>query len=60
LVDGSRILLKAEDVLVIPPNAVHSGRALTELRLTDVFSPVREDYRGTFGKTVLSEAMART
>ena len=44
---------------MIPPNAVHSGRAVTELRLMDVFSPVREDYRGTFGKTVLSVAIDR-
>jgi hypothetical protein len=29
---------------IIPPNAVHSGRALTDCKILDVFSPVREDY----------------
>src|SRR6202011_4308968 len=55
VVDGSKLLLKAGDVLVIPPNVVHSGTALTDLRTMDVFSPVREDYRGSFGRTVLSD-----
>ncbi|HVJ84869.1 MAG TPA: cupin domain-containing protein [Caulifigura sp.] len=29
----------------IPSNALHSGRALTDCRILDVFAPVREDYR---------------
>ncbi len=29
----------------IPPNAWHSGRAVTNCKLIDIFSPVREDYR---------------
>ena len=29
---------------LIPPHAVHSGRALTDCRILDVFQPVREDY----------------
>ena len=57
VVDGARLLLKAGDVLVIPPTAVHSGTALTALRLMDVFCPVREDYRGSFGRTILSDAL---
>ncbi len=37
--------IKPGDVAVIPPNAVHSGKALVRCRLIDVFHPVREDYR---------------
>jgi unsaturated pyranuronate lyase len=37
--------LRAGDVLVIPGGMVHSGRALTEVKVLDVFNPVREDYR---------------
>lgn len=35
----------AGDVLVIPSNIPHSGKALTKCRLMDIFSPVREEYR---------------
>lgn len=36
---------KAGDVVVIPSNVVHYGQALTDVRVIDVFSPVREEYR---------------
>jgi unsaturated pyranuronate lyase len=32
-------------VLVIPPDVAHSGRAITDCRLLDVFAPTRDDYR---------------
>ena len=32
-------------VFVIPPNALHCGRAVTACRVLDAFAPVREDYR---------------
>ncbi len=32
-------------VAFIPPNVTHSGRAITECRIIDVFHPVRDDYR---------------
>jgi quercetin dioxygenase-like cupin family protein len=44
-VDGESFVLDAGDVLVIPGGAAHSGRAHTECRILDVFSPVREEYR---------------
>ena len=45
VVDGVRHVLEAGDVLVIPGDAVHSGRSHTACRILDVFSPVREEYR---------------
>lgn len=45
VVDGRPHRLKPGDVLAIPGNAPHSGRAITRCRILDVFSPVREDYR---------------
>ena len=44
VVDGVAQVLRPGSVSVIPPNAVHSGRALTDCRILDVFCPVREDY----------------
>jgi quercetin dioxygenase-like cupin family protein len=32
-------------VAIIPSNAVHSGRAVTDCRIIDAFYPIREDYR---------------
>ena len=40
----SRVLSRGV-VAVIPPDAVHSGKALTECFIIDAFYPVREDYR---------------
>lgn len=44
-VDGTRHVLSAGEVLVIPGGAKHSGRSHTACRILDVFSPVREEYR---------------
>ena len=44
-VDNETEILKPQSVVIIPPNAHHSGRAVTDCRILDVFYPVREDYR---------------
>lgn len=44
-VDGEAKILKKGDVAMIPPNAPHSAKALTDCKIIDVFAPVREDYR---------------
>lgn len=33
------------DIVLIPANTPHSGRALTACKLMDIFSPVRAEYR---------------
>ena len=43
--DGRCNVYSKGDVVVIPPNVSHSGEALTDCKLMDVFSPVREEYR---------------
>ena len=44
-VNGEPKQLKPGCVVVIPPEAKHSGRAITDCQIMDVFYPVREDYR---------------
>ena len=44
-VDGQTSRLSSGTVFAIPANIRHSGRAITDCRVMDVFCPVREDYR---------------
>ncbi len=44
-VDGTPHLLKPDDVFVIPSNIPHSGKAITDCKIIETFSPIREDYR---------------
>ena len=44
-VDGVTKRLGPGSVVVLPPHIVHSGEAITDSFLLDVFCPVREDYR---------------
>nr|WP_299385696.1 cupin domain-containing protein [Allomuricauda sp.] len=44
-VGGNTMTCVPGDVVLIPSNVPHSGKALTPCRLMDVFSPVREEYR---------------
>jgi quercetin dioxygenase-like cupin family protein len=44
-VNGEPQVLDAGLFAVIPSNARHSGLAITDCRLIDVFSPAREDYK---------------
>ncbi|WP_350291004.1 cupin domain-containing protein [uncultured Croceitalea sp.] len=36
---------KPGDVVIIPSNAPHGGKALTPCKLMDVFSPARDEYK---------------
>jgi len=44
-VDGETKILEPGGLLHIPPNAAHSGKALEECVVIDVFNPARDDYR---------------
>ena len=42
---GEKLQLENGKVAVIPSNVPHSGKALTNCTIIDVFYPVREEYR---------------
>lgn len=44
-IGGETHIYKSGEIAVIPSNIEHSGKALTYCEITDVFSPVREDYK---------------
>ena len=43
--DGQSKILEPGFVAIIPSNVPHSGRAVTDCKIIDVFYPIREDYR---------------
>lgn len=45
MLEGETRQLEPGTVVVIPSNATHSGTALTDCTIMDMFYPVREDYR---------------
>lgn len=45
VIDGRPQRAEPGTVIVIPANINHSGNAITDCRILDVFYPVREDYR---------------
>ena len=42
---GETRKLSQGSVAIIPSNALHSGKAITDCRIIDAFYPIREDYR---------------
>lgn len=44
VVDGEERILRAGEVLQIPPNTPHRVEALEDSTVTDLFSPPREDW----------------
>jgi unsaturated pyranuronate lyase len=44
-VDGETIIMTPGTVVVIPPDAIHHGIAISDCKIVDFFSPVREDYK---------------
>ena len=43
-IDNKKKTLKSNDIIVIPSNKKHSGKAITECQLIDFFSPRRKEY----------------
>lgn len=44
-IDGDARVLAEGSGAIIHPDALHSGRAITQCRAMDVFYPARDDYR---------------
>ena len=44
-VGGEKMTIQPGDIIVIPSNIPHTGKAITDCRILDVFSPVREDMK---------------
>ena len=42
---GDTKIYSSGDIVLIPSNIEHSGTALKDCKLMDVFSPAREEYR---------------
>ncbi len=43
--NGVTKVYKPGMIITIPSNIQHGGRAITRCKLTDIFCPVREDYK---------------
>ncbi|MHA1556186.1 MAG: cupin domain-containing protein [Candidatus Heimdallarchaeota archaeon] len=43
--NGETRTIQPGTTVVVPSNVTHSGKALTDTKLIDVFYPVREDYK---------------
>ena len=44
-INGESKVYEPGGVVIIPSNIPHGGAAITDCKLLDIFSPVREDYR---------------
>ena len=45
IIEGKSTVCEPGGVMVIPSNAIHSGRAITDCKIIDIFAPVREEYK---------------
>ena len=45
IIDGRTNILEPGMLITIPSNVLHKATALTDCKVTDIFCPVREDYK---------------
>ena len=43
-IDGESKVMRAGSLAIIKPHSLHSGKAITECKIIDIFYPKREDY----------------
>jgi len=43
--DGETQIINPGTTVIIPSNVMHSGKAITDCYIIDVFYPIREDYK---------------
>ena len=43
--NGETKVYESGDIVIIPPHAPHSGKALSICKLSAIFSPTREEYK---------------
>ena len=43
-INGETKIMSPGTVAIIPSNAKHSGKSITDCKIIDVFFPIREDY----------------
>lgn len=44
IINGETKILQPGDLAIIKPHSIHSGKAITDCKIIDVFYPKREDY----------------
>lgn len=44
IINGETKILQSGDLAIIKPQSIHSGKAITDCKIIDVFYPKREDY----------------
>ena len=44
-IGGETKILNGPTIIVVPSDVRHSGKAITDCRIIDVFCPVREDFK---------------
>jgi len=45
IINNQHRIIKSGDIVVIPKDIPHSGKALTDCKIIDVFYPLRNDYK---------------